>query len=295
MSVPAPSSRGSVLIERARIIENQLVAPEQYRLLLESPRIAARAQPGTFVQVSCDEEGWIKRPMSLLGAPNGLLDILYKVVGHGTRRLSTRAAGTCLDLMGPVGQYFAPNPHAPWIIAIGGGTGMPPLIFLLERLKASGTKSRLVFFGGSELPFPLETQPRTTPLAGLPKTVTLSLLRLDQLGIPSALASRRPIHGAYPGLVTDLFERWMRELPTPLGAGSQVFSCGPSAMMASVQTRSQAMNLGGALCLEENMACAIGGCAGCTVPIRGPQGIAMKRVCVDGPVFPMGSVIFENS
>ncbi|EQD54908.1 Dihydroorotate dehydrogenase, electron transfer subunit, iron-sulfur cluster binding domain protein [mine drainage metagenome] len=65
-------------------------------------------------------------------------------------------------------------------------------------------------------------------------------------------------------------------------------------MMVSVQNLALEMHFGGALCLEEYMACAIGGCAGCTVPITGPGGIAMKRVCVDGPVFPMGTVLFDN-
>jgi len=294
LSRSAPSSRGSVLIERARIIENHRVAPEQFRLLVESPRIATRAQPGTFVHVSCDEDGWFKRPMSLLDAQGDLLDILYKVVGRGTQHLSTRSAGTCLSIMGPIGKPFAPDPEAPWIIAIGGGTGIPPLIFLLERLFASGTRSRLAFFGGSELPFPLETQHRATPFIGIPEGVTQSLLRLDRLGIPAALASRSAIQGTYPGLVTDLFKSWLRLLPEPPTPGTQVFSCGPSAMMAAVQALARDMHFGGALCLEEYMACAIGGCAGCTVPVTGPDGIAMKRVCVDGPVFTIGTVLFDN-
>ncbi|EQD76375.1 oxidoreductase FAD/NAD(P)-binding domain protein [mine drainage metagenome] len=294
MSRSVPTPRGSVLIEHARIRENQRVAPEQFQLLLESPRIAARAQPGTFVQVSCDEDGWLKRPMSLLDAWGDRLDILYKVVGKGTQRLSTRPAGTHLSIMGPIGNPFAPDPEAPWIIAIGGGTGIPPLIFLLERLLASGTRNRLAFFGGSELPFPLETQPRATPFIGIPEHASLSLLRLDRAGIPAALASRGSIRGTYPGLVTELFECWWRAQPEPPAQGTQVFSCGPSAMMVSVQNLALEMHFGGALCLEEYMACAIGGCAGCTVPITGPGGIAMKRVCVDGPVFPMGTVLFDN-
>ena len=292
MNGPIPTARGTVLIENARVVENHPVAQSQFRLLLESPRIAARAQPGMFVHLSCDEGGRLKRPMSLLNAHEDCLEILYKVVGAGTQHLSTRPVGSCLNTMGPLGQPFAPDPEAPWIITIGGGTGIPPLIFLLERLRSSGASSRLAFFGGSELPFALEIQHRQTPFAGVPESASASLHRLDQLGIPAALASRGPIPGTYPGLVTELFASWIRQLPEAPGPGTQVFCCGPTAMMATVQSLAQNMHFGGALCLEENMACAIGGCAGCTIPVTSSGGIAMKRVCVDGAVFPMGTVIF---
>lgn len=287
-------TRGSVLIEDATILENREVGPKQFQLVLASPRIAARAQPGAFVQVSCDEDGWVKRPMSLLGASDGRLDILYKIVGKGTERLSTRPTGSLLNLIGPIGNPFAPDPEAPWIIAIGGGTGMPPLIFLLERLRASGTGSHLVFFGGSELPFPLDMQPRRTPLSGIPKSAPLSLTRLDRMEIPAALASGSSIPDVYPGRVTDLFIEWWHAQHKPPGPGTQVFACGPRPMLATIQNLAPELHFSGALCLEEHMACAIGGCAGCTVPIQDHGTVAMQRVCVDGPVFPMGAVLFAG-
>jgi dihydroorotate dehydrogenase electron transfer subunit len=247
-----------------------------------------------FIHLSSDASGGFRRPMSILGAGQGALEILFKTVGSGTRMLSQRAVGTRLSAIGPIGTPFEPDPEATWILAVGGGTGIPPLIFLLERLVALKTRSHLAFFGGSELPFPFETHPRHTSFPAVDPPASRSLARLDRIGVPSALASRASLPGTYPGYVTDLFSRWLAQKSFTNRDRCQVFSCGPKPLMATVQEIARGRGFGGALCLEENMACAVGGCAGCAVPIREPGGLAMRRVCVDGPVFPIERVIFGD-
>jgi dihydroorotate dehydrogenase electron transfer subunit len=229
--------------------------------------------------------------MSILGTENGVLEILFKTVGAGTHLLSRCTLGDRLSAIGPIGTPFSPDPKADWIIAIGGGTGIPPLLFLLEKLANSITGQRLVFFGGSEIPFPFETPNRRSPFPGVGKMASRALGRLDRIGVPSALASRSGLPGTYPGYVTDLFNHWLTHAKITEQDHCQVFSCGPRPLMMAVQEIAGRNGFDGALCLEENMACAVGGCAGCVVPIREPSGLTMRRVCVDGPVFPIDRVL----
>ncbi len=294
MSHP-PSKRRSLVVETVRVIARDPYPAGQYRLSLQAPRIAERAQPGMFIHLGCDEIGQFRRPMSILGAKDGVLEILFKIVGTGTQLLSQCAVGVRLSAIGPIGTPFMPDPEATWIMAIGGGTGIPPLLFLLEKLAGLKTDQHLVFFGGSEIPFPFDTPIRRTPFPGLDEVASRSLSRLDRIGVPSALASRADLPGTYSGYVTDLFSHWLTQAKITEQDHCQVFSCGPRPLMATVQEIARRHGFGGALCLEENMACAVGGCAGCAVPIRESDGLAMRRVCVDGPVFPIDRVLFGES
>ncbi len=287
-----PSTRGSLVLETVRVITRDTYPAGQYRLGLEAPLIAERAQPGMFIHLGCDTSGRVRRPMSILGAKEGVLEILFKTVGAGTQLLSQCALGDRLSAIGPIGTPFRPDPEATWIIAVGGGTGIPPLLFLLERLASLKTDQRLVFFGGSEIPFPFETLTRRTSFPGVERVASGALGRLDRIGVPSALASRVGLPGTYPGFVTGLFSHWLTQAKITEQDHCQVFSCGPRPLMATVQEIASRNGFGGALCLEENMACAVGGCAGCAVPIREPGGLTMRRVCVDGPVFPIDRVLF---
>jgi dihydroorotate dehydrogenase electron transfer subunit len=108
---------------------------------------------------------------------------------------------------------------------------------------------------------------------------------LESWGVPSRLASFSGFTGTYVGYVTDLAARWLESLPDAARADIEMFACGPSPMLAAAAALARRFELPCQVALEEFMACAVGGCAGCTVAVRTPGGIAMKRVCVDGPVF----------
>jgi dihydroorotate dehydrogenase electron transfer subunit len=113
---------------------------------------------------------------------------------------------------------------------------------------------------------------------------------LEHWGVPARLTSLQDFEGCHRGYVTDLADRWLQSLgPDDLGQ-VEIFACGPTPMLKAVAALAARYALPCQVSLEEFMACAVGGCAGCTVRINTPQGPAMKRVCVDGPVFDAATV-----
>jgi dihydroorotate dehydrogenase electron transfer subunit len=108
---------------------------------------------------------------------------------------------------------------------------------------------------------------------------------LEDWGIPSRLASLQGYPGCFDGYVTDLARHWLSALDDAARAEVVLYSCGPHPMLAAVVKLAREFDLPVQVSLEEYMACAVGGCAGCVVEVQTDAGPAMKRVCVDGPVF----------
>jgi dihydroorotate dehydrogenase electron transfer subunit len=286
------SSRGSISLEAARILSQHSFEGAQYILRLHSPRIAARARPGSFAHVRCAEHLPMRRPLSIMrvDAAAGWIELLYKVVGSGTEALATRLPGESISVLGPIGQGFAPHAERPRVLAIGGGVGIPPVVFLAEELaRLKGPWKPLVLMG-SEVPFPFRTRPSHILVPGVPDAVIACLPALDDLSVPSRLASLAGFPGCYEGYVTELADYWLRALSEAERAEVEIFACGPTPMLKAAAALAARHQVPAQVCLEEYMACAVGGCAGCAVPVHGPAGIAMKRVCVDGPVFEAASV-----
>jgi dihydroorotate dehydrogenase electron transfer subunit len=225
----------------------------------------------------------MRRPISILrvGAQQGWVDFLYKVVGEGTELLSRRRIGDTLSCMGPIGQPFRVEVSRP--LLIGGGVGMPPMIFLAESLRDQGAQPFVIL--GSEVPFPFTARPSQIMVSGMPEGVIGAMPLLEDWGIASRLASLQGYPGCFQGYVTELARRWLDALDDTARAEVGLFACGPHPMLEAVVQVARDHQLPVQVSLEEYMACAVGGCAGCVVEVRTPTGPAMKRVCVDGPVF----------
>lgn len=228
----------------------------------------------------------MRRPFSIMRAsrPDGWIDIFYKILGEGTRLLSCRKPGERVSAMGPIGVPFTPQRERPRALLVGGGVGMPPMVFLAERLRRDRDFMPLVLLG-SEIPFPFKARPSQIIVPGMPDGVIAAMPLLEDWGIPSRLTSRQGYAGCYDGLITDLARSWLRELDAVALETTEIFACGPHAMLAAVAALAREFRLPCQVSLEEYMACAVGGCAGCTVKVQTEHGPAMKRVCVDGPVF----------
>jgi dihydroorotate dehydrogenase electron transfer subunit len=192
--------------------------------------------------------------------------------------------GDRISLLGPIGNGFDSRPERKHAVLLGGGVGIPPLLFLAETLAAQNDRVATAFFG-SELPFPFETRPSTLNLPNTASGATHSLSVLDDWGIAGRLASAAGLPGCYRGYVTELARDWLAGLTSAELGQCAVFACGPEAMLKAAQALAAEFSLPSNLCLEEFMACAVGGCAGCAVEVKTPEGPAMRRVCVDGPVF----------
>jgi dihydroorotate dehydrogenase electron transfer subunit len=290
---PARPHRGTILLEDARVLTHERYAGEQFVLRLHAPRCAARATAGSFVHLRCAEDLPMRRPLSIMraDAAAGWIELLYKVTGAGTRALARAQPSQILSVLGPIGFGFEPHLERPRVLAIGGGVGLPPMVFLAEQLAAATSAHwKPLVLLGSELPFPFRVRPSTILVPGVPAEAIGCMPLLDELSIPSRLATRAGYAGCFDGYVTDLARGWLSSRTPEQLAEIEIFACGPTAMLAATARLAQEFALPCQVSLEEYMACAVGGCAGCAVSVHGAAGTAMKRVCVDGPVFDAAAV-----
>ncbi len=284
--------RDTLYVEDARILAREAFDGDQVILRLHAPQMAARARPGQFAHIQCDSCLPLRRPISIMrvDAKAGWADFLFKVVGEGTRRLAERRVDERLSLIAPIGQPFTYQLQHRRPLLIGGGVGMPPMIFLAEEMHAvTGAYEPLVILG-SEVPFPFQSRPSQLLVPGLPEGVIAAMPLLDDWRVASRLASLQGYPGTYEGYVTDLARAWLDGLDAAARKEVAVFACGPHPMLEAVAALAEEYHLPCQVSLEEFMACGVGGCAGCVVPVETPRGPAMQRVCVDGPVFDARSV-----
>ncbi len=271
------SHRGTIFSVEAEVLQQAVYPGGQYIVRLHAPDCARTATAGSFVHVQCTPGIPMRRPLSILraNAAEGWVEVLYKVVGQGLQALTAAEPGDTVSVLGPIGQGFRPDPARPVALLVAGGVGIPPLMFLAEVLAHSpGVRWEPRAFFGSELPFPFEVNPASG-----------TLLLLDDIGIPSQLASNAALPGCQPGFVTELARSWIAGQSAAERGRMTVYACGPTPMLRAVQKVADEFSIPSQLCLEEFMACAVGGCAGCVVPVLIDGQRQMKRVCVDGPVF----------
>ena len=290
----AQANRGTLFVEEGEVISVDTFPGEQFIMRVRAPLCAAAAKPGNFVHISCHELRPMRRPMSIMRAKDDWIEILFKIVGDGLRLLSQKAAGESVSVLGPIGKPFSPSPQRPNVLLIGGGVGIPPMVFVADALRDPQWHWKPLAILGSEIPFPFDlmTSKQTTPW--LDAAINQSMPLLESWGVPSRLATLAGFHGCFDGYVTDLADQWLSTLSAEQLAKTEIFACGPTPMLKAVASLAARYELPCQVSLEEYMACAVGGCAGCTVKIETPDGPAMKRVCVDGPVFDATTVVWDT-
>jgi dihydroorotate dehydrogenase electron transfer subunit len=295
MAAPVASRahRGTIFVENATVLTHEAFPGRQYVIRLAAPETAARASAGSFVHVTVDPSVPMRRPLSIMRVDReaGWIELLYKVHGEGLSHLAARRTGEVVNLLGPIGQGFTVRRDRPRPLLLGGGVGIPPMVFLADQVRVrDGEGFRPLAILGSELPFPFRSRPSTILVPGMPDGVIACMPLLDEWGVPSRLTSRSGFPGCYDGYVTDLARIWLLQLDPGVRNEVEIFACGPTPMLRAVTALAREFQLPCQVSLEEYMACGVGGCAGCAVEVRTPAGPAMKRVCVDGPVFDAHSV-----
>jgi dihydroorotate dehydrogenase electron transfer subunit len=242
-----------------------------HALTLVAPGIAAAARPGQFVELLAGEDRpfLLRRPFSVhrverAGSALGAVEVVFDVVGPGTRALSRLRPHDPVDALGPLGRPFTPPPAPARCLLVGGGYGTAALFFLAEELLAR--RCRVDFVVGAQ------NHHRLFDAMGAKRLGHSLTLTTDD-----GSAGRR-------GLVTD-------PLPTLLEGGQvgQVFACGPMPMLAAVSRVAAQHGVPCQVAVEEQMACGTGVCFTCVVPVadgRAPDAPArMARSCLEGPVF----------
>ena len=278
--------RNTIFVEDCEVLTHSAYDGDQYIMRVQAPKIAANAKPGSFAHLTVHPLRPMRRPISIMrvNKDQGWIDFLYKALGEGTRLLAERKTGETINIMGPIGKAFDINAERKRPLIIGGGVGMPPMVFIADYCQQQGGFEPFVILG-SEVPFPFKSQPSSIMVPGVPDGVIACMPLLDDWGIASRLASLHNYPGCYEGYVTDLARHWLTSLTDVQRNEVEIFSCGPHPMLEAVAKLAKEFDLPCQVSLEEYMACAVGGCAGCVVKVETPNGQVMKRVCVDGPVF----------
>lgn len=277
--------RNTIFEEQATVLANVRHEGDQFVMRVQAPKTAAAALPGQFVHIRVSPERPLRRPISIMltDPEKGTVDLLVKAIGEGTRLLRERKAGDVLPMLGPVGRPFDLSDTSKRYVCIGGGVGIPPMIFTADRLRG---KADVVVFAGSEVKFPFALKPSATMLAGIGGNTIMAIASLEERGIDSRLASNAGLYGCFEGHVPDLARQYLHALSETERARCVLLSCGPHPMLHAVARLGRELNVPAYLSLEEHMACGIGGCAGCVVTTLEDGQEYYRRVCVDGPVFP---------
>ena len=284
----AKTNRDTISLNDCQILAHYKFEADQYILTLESQEISHATRPGQFVHLSVSGMLAMRRPISVMSVDkdNGTFDLLYKIVGEGTRQLAERKIGDIVSVIGPIGNGFEVTENKIPLL-IGGGVGMPPIIAMAQDLKGNSLYKPYVILG-SEVPFPFDAS--ESKLNGYQSSKFHTMPLLEEWEIPCGLASLQNYDGVYQGYVTGLAKDFLDSLSSDDLSNVEIYTCGPHPMLEAVSKLASEYSIPCQASLEEFMACAVGGCAGCVVEVQTENGPAMKRVCVDGPVFEAQSV-----
>ncbi len=248
---------------KATILSHASAGRGYYRIVLKAPEIARTARPGHFVMLRVSEnlDPLLARPFGISSVPaKSSIEIFYRVVGRGTGLLTGRKAGEQLNVLGPIGNGFPLPDRKAALVMVAGGSGFPPLHFLAQRARC---RSHL-FFGSRDK-------------ACLPPTGVLNSFR--EVCAKVHLATEDGSRGT-KGMITGVLEAFLDRMEQKTGL--VLYACGPHAMLGAVARIAFKHSLPCFVSLEARMACGVGACMGCSVPVK--EG-GYKRVCKEGPVF----------
>ena len=288
------TNKDIIFEEKAEIVDQVKFEADQFVTIVKAEKSSQTAKPGQFAFVECGGDTLLRRPLSYLRSSkeDGTVEFMYKTVGHGLESLSQLKKGDEIKIMGPIGNGFAIPSGKKSAILIGGGVGIPPVLFMGEEINKINGGIDLVAFFGSEIPFPVETCDSDLVMPGLDLSVNKTIDDMEKLGIPCRLSSQAGYEGCHLGYVTELAKSFIETLSDGEKTETIIYACGPESMLKAVAKLAKDDQLDCVLSLEEYMACAIGGCAGCTVRVLEDGHERMKRVCVDGPVFDAEQLYF---
>lgn len=230
-----------------------------WKIVFDAKELSLQALPGQFCQLKVPGV-FLRRPLSISLANSGEVEFIYRVVGSGTNKLSELKLGQKISVLGPLGNaYPLENLKNKTPILVAGGTGIASLSFLVSKLKGNC----IVFYGARTEKDIIQTD------------------FFKKIGCKVFVATEDGSAGT-KGFVTDIFEEMLTDYKNPV-----VYTCGPNAMMLKVAEICKRNKINGYASLEEKMACGTGVCQGCVVKIKGEY----KRVCADGPVFEIDSIV----
>lgn len=282
------------------VVENRPLTGGHYLLSVHSPRQARATRPGQFAMVRLPGglDTLLRRPMSIYDvkprnkrpAPAGrgpalqrtqpleIIQLLYKIVGKGTRLMAALRPGDKLDMLAPLGHGFFPEDYlaearaSNEVLHVAGGIGIAALLLPARELARDGIRQRL-FFGG-------RTKDDLVGVADFKPYV-------DALVLATENDSR-----GHHGIVTQPLEDYLGRNR----AKKFLFMiCGPWPMLEATVKLAQKYGHRALVSMENRMGCAIGVCLGCSIRVQGTGHSAYQRVCTEGPVFWAEKVVWDRA
>lgn len=249
-------------IEKGVIRLHEKVGTDIWRMQAELPRTAKDAKPGQFVHVSVnDASKLLRRPISIAGTDpvKGLVEIIYRVVGEGTERLSRMNVGDTIDSLGPLGTSFSLN--AAHIVGVGGGVGIAPILFLARKALPG---QMTIVIGG-------RNKSEVFWKEFFPKNMRKLIVTTDD--------GSYGIKGFSISVLPDILKK---------DNVDQVCVCGPGIMMRATAEIAHQSDVYCEVSMERRMGCGTGTCLACVCDkTKGGH----YKVCLDGPVFDASEVI----
>ncbi len=291
--------------EKCKVTQNEKIAPGHFLIQFTSPKIAASALPGQFVQISCSEsfEPLLPRPFSFLTTDKKTFSFIYHVVGKGTKILSQVKKGDELWVLGPLGTGWTVGSKRKAVgerILVGGGVGIPPLYHLAQYLIAGDGGRRPSRRAESESERTTAGRTRESIhvfLGARDKSLLLCEKEFKKLGVQLHLATDNGSKGQ-KGFVTQILEKFIvgAQLIAPKKGRDEsrpyIHTCGPTPMLKAVSALAQKYNVPCEVSVEVPMACGFGACLGCAVKVHHESGFRNAIACCEGPVFDGASIIW---
>lgn len=236
------------------IVSNECIAEKIWKMVLKGD--TAGIKPGQFVEIAVPGY-YLRRPISVSDVEDDRLTIIYKTVGKGTTAMAQMLPGEELDILTCLGNGYDLTKATEEVLLIGGGVGVPPLIYLAKKLREQNKKVHAIIgFNTKNEVFAEEV--------------------FEKLGCDVQVCTMDGSYGRQ-GVVTDVIE-----MPAPY-----YFACGPMPMLRAI---AQTVGTNGQMSMEERMGCGVGICVGCSIETKN----GVKRVCKEGPVFNVEELTFSD-
>lgn len=259
-------------MKAGEIIANEHIKGDYYKASFYVPEIAQKAKAGQFVHIQIDQrqDKILRRPFSICDVnEDGILTILYKVVGHGTSALSNLPVGAVCDIIGPEGIPFSQTPADVIPVAVVGGYGAAAT-FMLSKYTNKG----ILLLGA-------RTEGDVLLAEEYKKNGWDVRISTDDGSV------------GFKGRVTELIPQLLEDYKD-----QKLFfqACGPGPMLRALALELRNRRLTGELSVDQNMCCGVGACFGCVVKVvdpTSPDGWRYARSCSEGPVFPAEMIYIE--
>lgn len=246
-------------LHEVKILHKEQIAANEWRFDFDATALCAEAVPGQFVMVECSkgQTPFLRRAISINQCKDGVLSLMFAVVGEGTEALAAMNEGETVSLLGPLGRGFDLDISDKDVVMIGGGIGKAPFEYLADVLLDKGNHLTFIVGGRS-----------AAQLGGLEGYAEKDV-RMLYATEDGSLGEK--------GFVSTYFEA--------IKNCDRIVACGPTPMLAAVKRFADEANIPCQLSLEGKMACGVGVCLGCTCKSGNPDAAVYPKVCQDGPVF----------